>query len=744
VAVAPPHPTSEPTPPRKGEPLGRDGPRPEHRLRADGPQRADVAVGGAGISSRTAALQLQTSASGIAIAAEPAAASSHPKATPFRPDIEGLRGIAVLLVVAYHVGLRGFEGGFIGVDVFFVLSGYLITGLIAREIQKTGSLDFKNFYARRTRRLLPASALTVIATLVLGALVFSPIEQVTFSRTARATALYASNIWFTVESADYFAADVSGNPLLHTWSLAVEEQFYVLWPLIIWLGFRRLRSRRTLATTLGVVTVASFILCIWLTQWKAPWAFFGSPARAWEFGIGGLACLYFTEPARVRARRAWALAGWAGLLLVIAASALFRHDMAFPGYAAVLPVIGTVCALVAGAQAPGDGIAPITNSRLMQYLGALSYSWYLWHWPVLVFVGVAFPQAPFWVRLMAGVGSLGLATITKYTIEDPVRYNRWLMPRPQSSLALALCLTVGTAVVATLQKRSAIPATQTQQQIKIASAADTHILQERRCQVQIGDPKLQECITGNPASAETVVLFGDSKAAQWFPALERLAKDRSWKLVTISKSACPAAMIEVYSPILRRIEGECERWRTSALERIKQLTPSLVVMGNSNGYVQGQGRIGGYATHTYAEWQGALERTFAYFSSAGIPVLLMRDSPHERVDIPVCLSRVAAHSWYPARTCITDEATAYDDQLLKAEQASVRNSSSASYADFARILCPRGQCEAVVNGVIAYRDQTHLSRAFSRTLAPELDRLIVPLLTARNADVGGTLRQTGP
>src|SRR5690242_8651954 len=182
----------------------------------------------------------------------------------FRPDIEGLRGIAVLLVVGYHTRLLGFQGGFIGVDVFFVLSGYLITRLLATEVQRSGHLDFANFYARRVRRLLPAINTTVLLTLIVGALVFSPLEQVEFARTARATALYAANIFFVFEATDYFGGDLSANPLLHTWSLAVEEQFYLVWPLIVWFGFRRRHSRRALAPTLVVVSLASFVMSVWL------------------------------------------------------------------------------------------------------------------------------------------------------------------------------------------------------------------------------------------------------------------------------------------------------------------------------------------------------------------------------------------------------------------------------------------------------------------------------------------------
>src|SRR5258706_5135274 len=211
------------------------------------------------------------------------------RSSAFRPDIEGLRGIAVLMVVAFHIGILGFSGGFVGVDVFFVLSGYLITGLLVTEIQKTSKLSLLNFYARRARRLLPASALMLLATLLIGATIMAP-EELTFAaRAARATAVYMSNIFFARNAANYFGPDVKSNPLLHTWSLAVEAQFYLFWPLLIMLGMQVWRSKKALLAVLSGLTVISLGLSVWFTAKGGTFAFYELPARAWEFGIGGLA-----------------------------------------------------------------------------------------------------------------------------------------------------------------------------------------------------------------------------------------------------------------------------------------------------------------------------------------------------------------------------------------------------------------------------------------------------------------------
>jgi peptidoglycan/LPS O-acetylase OafA/YrhL len=209
----------------------------------------------------------------------------------FRPDIEGLRAVAVALVVACHCSIAGVAGGFVGVDVFFVLSGYLITTLLAAELNGHGRFDMARFYARRARRLLPASALTLVVTLAAASLVLAPQELVFAARAARAAALYASNVYFDYEAADYFAPSVELNPLLHTWSLGVEEQFYLFWPALVLYGLGPGGSRARLFATLGTVTLVSFGLCLWTTVRQPTFAFYELPARAWEFGVGGLLAL---------------------------------------------------------------------------------------------------------------------------------------------------------------------------------------------------------------------------------------------------------------------------------------------------------------------------------------------------------------------------------------------------------------------------------------------------------------------
>ena len=305
---------------------------------------------------------------------------ANSRSSTYRPDIEGLRGIAVLLVVAFHCGIPGVTGGFVGVDVFFVLSGYLITGLLVTEIQKTSRLNLLNFYARRVRRLLPASALTLAVTLLIGALIMAPQELAFAGRAARATALYMSNIFFAKNAANYFSPDVESNPLLHTWSLAVEEQFYLVWPMLIMLGLLFWRSRKSLLVVLSLLTLLSLAVSVWSTASTQTFAFYQLPSRAWEFGIGGLAALlpvgFIKLPSGV-----WLGFGWLGVGMILASGHYISSMSTFPGWVALLPVLGTIAALVAGAEQSRRssgivlGSAPIAlsgNSLLLMVLVALA------------------------------------------------------------------------------------------------------------------------------------------------------------------------------------------------------------------------------------------------------------------------------------------------------------------------------------------------------------------------------------
>jgi peptidoglycan/LPS O-acetylase OafA/YrhL len=643
------------------------------------------------------------------------------KSPVFRPDVEGLRGIAVLLVVAFHAQVPLLRGGFQGVDIFFVLSGYLITALLLRELEMNGTLDLIGFYARRARRLLPASVLVVAFTVVTGTVLLSPIEQIRYSKTALATTLYVSNLWFARQASDYFAAESDTNPLLHTWSLAVEEQFYLLWPVLVWVGFRLFRSRQGLCKFLAVVSTLSLVACVWLTRTNQPWAFFGSPGRAWEFGLGGIASLI---PATwIASRRAKFITSWTSLVVLFGAAVLVPPGQGFPGVRALVPVLATATLLVSGAAGVPAGAERILAHPVLQWFGRLSYSWYLWHWPMLIYAGVVFPGISNYGRVLVAAVSLLAAFLTLHAVENPIRFRRGLVARPVLSVCLAAVLTMLSISICLVslqlsKNNGMMPRQRVLEAVK--DDGNTTNLHREGCMSIFREARLHECVFGHRSGNITVALFGDSHAAHWFPALDQIAHERKWKLVTFVKAACPTADVPVYNPRLGRVETECSEWRAAALAEILALRPDLTIISNSLGYLDIPSRHGAYGLTSVASWGEGTRRTVASLDRAELRTVVLHDVPHARMDVPICLSRVLAHRWYPETWCTSTRVEALDPEVLRAEQAAVSGLGNARVVDFSDVFCDASKCRVEAQGEPIYIDSSHLNPAFARTLAPVL------------------------
>ena len=638
----------------------------------------------------------------------------------FRPDIEGMRGIAVLLVVLFHSGVPGFGGGFTGVDVFFALSGYLITGIILNEITKRGKLSFRNFYARRARRLLPAAGLVVVATLVLMLLVYSPLELGKYSRWASYTSLYASNYMFMRDASNYFASDVTRNPYLHTWSLAVEEQFYLFWPALIALTLMATKSRRQLAVVLAVMSAVSLAFCIWLTDYRAPWAFFGLPTRAWEFGLGGLGCMLPAEYL-VRRKSLIAAVGWLGFAAVLAGGLVFTSQTPFPGLAAALPVLGTIAVLLAWFSELRWGPVALLQIGPLQYLGRLSYSWYLWHWPILLLAGLQFPDIKWPGKLLAALVALALAHITFIILEKPVRFHPFLVARSGLSLGLAPLVAVLGVTASLLTQGVAQRELASEPQASFwAAANDRRVLFEAHCLTASGGTRLAECTYGEPSSDTTILLFGDSHAEHWFPALNRIALENHWRLLTLLKASCPPAQVAIFNTNLKRDDTECALWRSAALARIATLHPHLVVLSESDQVVTERGQVGLHAVSPQ-DWERGLRATASYLDSRDVKTVIIADVPRPEFDVPTCLSRAAARSHSP-QDCNVSRSAALNEGARSAERAAVTGLSNVRLLDFADQLCPNQICQTLVDGKVVFRDGDHLTSSFSQSLAPVLKR----------------------
>ncbi|TPM34292.1 acyltransferase family protein [Mesorhizobium sp. B2-3-5] len=706
----------------------------------------------------------------------------------FRPDIQGLRALAVGGVVAYHFGLTALPGGFAGVDIFFVISGWLISTHLMREITETGRLDLWRFYARRARRLLPAALFVILVTLAAGYFILSPREQALYSRGAMYASAYAINLWLLRWSFDYFAADALSNPFIHFWSLSVEEQFYLVWPALLLLAAWLRPGKHMAIAVIGAAGLASFAACLWLTSAAPAWAFYFSPLRAWEFAAGGLATL---APATLwrnrleqfivsRKRRTapalcpdaiadgkpfhafpgiarWlrAVQGWLGLALIAAAYLALSEDLPFPGWYALLPVAGTVLVLLSGAGEEDDSetvsparwqaLAPASLLSLppLQWIGALSYSLYLWHWPVIVYAGMLVPDLTVAQRLGCGALALALSFLTYHLIENPARRGGWPIAGarafrfaaipvrkpfhtfPGIALAPALALTgAGVAVAyanAHLATRNIDPAQrgieQAAEQPSIARARDAN------CLLDFHTVKPKPCVFGPADAAHTIVLFGDSHADHWSTPLVAAARRNDTKVVTYLKSSCRASRLSTFNAVLKRDYTECDAWREQAIADIIRRKPRLVVISEfSIGNLTRDLPAAGRKAET-ARWQAGLRSTLQAFSKAGVETAVIRDTPIGDSFADSCVARALWWRKAPSR-CDTPRTEAANDKAAAAERAVVKSVPDTLYVDLTDRFCGPTQCHVFIGGKLAFRDRHHLATAFAETLEGPLEKAL--------------------
>ena len=392
-------------------------------------------------------------ADSVSLNEEPQRRSTEQKR--FRPDIEGLRAVAVLAVVLFHAHMPGIGGGFVGVDVFFVISGFLITGLLWREANTTGTVRMSRFFGARARRLLPVSATVGVVTMIGAVVMLSPLQARIAIFDGIASALYVSNYRFALQGVDYLAADLAPSLFQHYWSLGVEEQFYLVWPALIigtaWL-IRRVRRRTKAEATssqrpyfliLAIVAAVSLALSLLMTHLMPPMAFYSLPTRAWQLAAGGLVALTAQRWQQVSPRAA-AVIGWAGLGLIVLACTVLSANTPYPGVAALLPTLGTVLVIGAGCSIPAQGCGRLLGLAPMRGIGRVSYSWYLWHWPILLVALWGFAPVMGHALLLAMAGvvlSFVLAELTRRFLENPLRFAPKIRDSTRRSLGLGAVAT---------------------------------------------------------------------------------------------------------------------------------------------------------------------------------------------------------------------------------------------------------------------------------------------------------------
>jgi peptidoglycan/LPS O-acetylase OafA/YrhL len=657
----------------------------------------------------------------------------------FRREIQGMRALGLLLVFMAHAELSFGEGGFVALDTFFVMSGFLITGLVLKEMEKTGTLSLSAFYGRRVRRLLPLAVVVLVFVLVGSWLLYSPVQNDRVAGDVIAASLYVVNWHFAAQEVDYFAVDPSDSPLQHFWSLSVEEQFYLVWPALLLLGLVAARRRgpravrRALWAVVAGLGVPAFLYSVFILDYSTHAAYFSTIPRVWEFAVGGALALTLPRSLRLPAAVA-SLLSWGGVAAIVAGAFLFTEAMAYPGLLALAPTLGTVAVLVAGTATVDVAPIRLLSRPSLQYLGDISYAWYLWHWPVLVFARAATGDE---LTGLAGLGVIALSGIptvaSHHLIENPLRYSRSLALVPRRSLtfgAASVAAAVGLAFALTaVQPRIPVapPEAVTGAQAAIRGEVrlqravaqlrpeprdakdDRGGLYEDGCLVPQTERFSPPCVYGDPRSKDTVVLFGNSHAMHWFPALERIAARRGWRLVALTRAGC--AIGEV------RFSDRCDAWREHTLRRIERRErPRLVIVATSTsmslGVVVDGERLGREASRPHL--RRGLEHTLRRLRATGARVIVIKDLPRSPHDVPDCVSREPKRLERCAFPREQQPGEAFDEQSTLAVDG-------AHAIDPAPVVCPNDLCHAVMGNALVFRDDNHFTATYARTLAPWLD-----------------------
>lgn len=700
----------------------------------------------------------------------------------FRPDIQGLRAIAVLLVLLYHAEVGLFPGGYIGVDIFFVISGFLITGHLIRTAEKHQKINLKDFYARRVRRILPAATVVLIVSAI-ASLVFLPINRWdNIGSEIVASSFYLVN-WLFARNTDYLNSFSAPSPLQHYWTLALEEQFYIIWPLLIvalLFGLRRSKSgkaienfqiRRFIQIGALLITLPSLAFSVYVSNLYPSIAYFITPTRIWELGIGALVAAYSIRLEKVH-RSIGLLLGVLGLVSILFASLFFNSITVFPGYAALLPTLGAAAVIVGGmSNRTESGVGIFLKTTPMLWIGNLSYSLYLWHWPIIViatyWLGGSITPLQGWILIAI---SFVPAWLSFKFVENPVRDWDPIKNNSSSALkfgaSLMLVSALAGAFVLTMQTQlrtnperpnfisysNKFLAEENQVNTKKRygaqalfenpdSAINTSSIENvfpsisdalmdrpnyylNGCESMPLEANDGSCIFGNPSSDYEVVLVGDSHAGQWAPAIEQIATENNWKLQIITKNSCP--FIGTATIRNNQFDSSCYQWNQEVMDYlIGENRPSHVIVSSST-----------YEPASVDDStirNGEISQGYSLFWSqlidANIDVTAILDIPRPEIDYPECVARYSTN----LARCEMSAESALDASGAREQQ------EAAKYLNIPVIqmtekICPDGTCRPIIGDVLVFRDGSHLTATYAESLTLDLAKALFNHSTLRFDD----------
>ena len=637
-----------------------------------------------------------------------------------RADIQALRALAIASVVIFHVWPSQLTGGYVGVDIFFVISGYLITGQLWRQEQRTGKVDFKDFWARRARRLLPASLLAILLTTIATLVFTTPSWFLKVQNEGIGATLYAQNWVLISKVTDYLTDDGTKSPFQHFWSLSVEEQYYIFWPIILFLALLavryipRLNNRVLLLTVLSAILVSSLAFSIWLTYDQPQNAYFNTFTRAWEFAAGALLAVgsKSSDDAAQNRSPIWF---WLGTALMGYAIFTFTTATPFPSWYAGIPVLGAVLSLHGGQSNSRWLPHWWLRFRPVQFTGDISYSLYLWHWPVLILAPWVLRRSIFvWDEVAVVVISVLLGWASKNFIEDPVRFgplSKLRAGRQLLSAGLAMAILLGVSSVSAVQANTQF--TSILKSFKLEPPLNHLNLGARAresqfCFVERESTSFLTCQRGDPQGKIRVAFIGDSHTRQWFVPLDNLAFKYHWNVTMISKSAC--TLVDPSKYPLNLTHHSCQVWNQKLLDYLGAQKPfDLIINSNSTLVTQGRGDVGS----AFASMVSKLT------ASGHTKFFLIHDTPKPDPNFVPCIE-----TWMQdahAKCAVSRAAGLTPSDPMP---GAVKGMPNVIVADFTDSFCSLKSCSPVIGNTVVYKDNSHITSTWAKHLQPALEASI--------------------
>jgi peptidoglycan/LPS O-acetylase OafA/YrhL len=652
-----------------------------------------------------------------------------------RPEIQGLRAVAALLVASYHIWFGRVSGG---VDVFIVVSAFLITTSLVSRYEAKGHIDFLAFWGGLVRRLVPAAFVVLIAVLIASVLWVPRGHWIdTYIETA-ASAFYVENWRLAFTSVDYLARDPSTSPLRHYWALSIQGQCYLLWPLLItalaWLAARRRLSFRVTAFA-GIATLFAISLTysIVTTDLRQSFAYFDTFARMWEFSLGALLALalpWVRLPPLLRF-----VAGWIGLIAILACGAILQVSKVFPGYAALWPTLSAVLILIAHQNGIRFGADRLLSTRLLTWIGDRSYGLYLWHWPVFIFYRILVERHD--MTLFDGVVIIGIAmlltTLTTRYVENPVRFRR--TADAANNFPLRVGIAWGTPLVALLFAWGAYISFERHENGRpialndpnypgaavvrlgkwipskigvpvhpgpLAVKNDRPAALDNGCFQNLYESEPVQCVHGDANSDKVIAVVGGSHSAHWVPALERAAEQNDWKIITYTKNRC--LFTSEVGNVFNKRYVSCQVWNENVLRELQRKRPDIVFTTATVGIGPAERIPPGFVT----QWRKV--------TALGIRVVAIRDTPRFPFDVPECVEKNGPYS----KDCQLNRMLAF--AAKSPFETSPVKIPGVHLLDLNNYFCNPETCPPVIGNLLVYSDDSHITTHYARTLAPMLSR----------------------